>query len=106
MTLSSRLVVVFFAALLLVAQEEAAVHAIGHLPELLGGAHDADEGDDSAPHKCPDCARFASVSVGAAAPDSPTLPPAQRRAAIARPVCVAIARSPLQRPRNRGPPQL
>jgi hypothetical protein len=105
MNLHNRFVVVLFAALLVVAQQEAAVHAIGHLPELLAGADHSDDEEDSAPHKCPDCARFASISVGATAPDSPSLQPAEGPLAVVRPVLVAIANSPLARPRNRSPPQ-
>jgi hypothetical protein len=104
MTLNSRLVVVLFAALFVLAQQEAAVHAIGHLPELLAGHQHSDD-EDEAPHKCPDCARFASVSVGAAAPDSPTLQTSQGSTPLVRDGVVAIARSPLERPRNRSPPQ-
>jgi hypothetical protein len=104
MTLNRRFVVALFAALFVLAQQEAAVHAIGHLPELLAGAeHSHDEG--AAPHKCPDCARFASIAVGAAASDTPALEPECAQAAIVRPVLVAIASSPLARPRNRSPPQ-
>jgi hypothetical protein len=105
MTLNRRFVVALFAALFVLAQQEAAVHAIGHLPELLAGAEHSHDDEDAAPHKCPDCARFASISVGAAAPDTPALEPTHAQAATVRPVLVAIASSPLERPRNRSPPQ-
>ena len=104
MRLYRQFVLVLFAALFMAAQQEAAVHAIGHLPELLGGQQQSDD-DEAASHKCPDCARFASVSVGAATSACPTLPLAQAGEPIVHPALVAIVGSPLERPRIRGPPR-